>query len=158
MIVSSDNNAATLLYNNMNKDWLAEVYSDLGLTLTPGGSANTQDITAKQYSYFFRILYNATYLTPADSEKALTLLTGPDFPQGIESTVPANVLVANKFGERTILTQAGVVLQRELHDCGIIYSAKGPYLICIMTRGKDFPSLIGVIDSVSSTVYQALTK
>jgi len=158
MIVYSDNNAATLLYNNMNKDWLSEVYSDLGLTLTPGGSADTQNITAKQYSYFFRILYNATYLTPADSEKALDLLTGPDFPQGMESTVPSDVPVANKFGERTLLTPAGVVLQRELHDCGIIYAPSGPYLLCIMTRGKDFPSLVSVIDSISSTVYQAITK
>ena len=158
MIVSSDNNAATLLYNNMNKGWLSEVYSDLGLTLKPGGSADAQNVTAKQYSYFFRILYNATYLTPADSEKALELLTGPDFPAGIEHTLPQGVVVANKFGERTLLTPTGTVIERELHDCGIVYSTNGPYLVCIMTRGNDFDSLIGVIDAVSSTVYNTFTS
>ena len=155
MIVYSDNNAATLLYENMDKTWLSEVYSDLGLSLKPGGSADTENITAKQYSYFFRILYNATYLTPANSEKALELLSGPDFPQGIESTVPAGVTVANKFGERSILTPTGAVVERELHDCGIVYAPNGPYLLCIMTRGKDFGALTKVIDAISSIVYKA---
>lgn len=158
MIVSSDNNAADILYSNMDKSWLAEVYTDLGLTLTPGGSSNTEDITAKQYSYFFRILYNATYLTPAYSEKSLELLEGADFPQGLESTVPSTDPVANKFGERSVYTPTGTLVERELHDCGIIYTPSKPYLLCVMTRGQDFTALTNIIDSIGKITYSEVTS
>lgn len=153
MIVNSDNNAADLLFNHMDKSWLNEVYTDLGLSVSSGGSADTQDITAKQYSYFFRILYNATYLSPAYSEKALELLAAADFPQGLESTVPSDVTVTNKFGERSVYTPSGALVQRELHDCGIIYAPSKPYLLCIMTRGKDFSALTNIIQQIGKVTY-----
>lgn len=153
MIEYSDNNALALLSANMDKGWLSEIYSDLGLSLTPNDPATAQNITAKQYSYFFRVLYNATYLTPEDSEKALEYLAVPDFPQGIYSTVPKGTIVANKFGERTVYTPQGAVVDRELHDCGIVYAPQRPYLLCIMTRGKDFGQLTGVIQNIGKIVY-----
>ena len=155
MIEYSDNNAASVLFTNMDKGWLSEVYSDLGLSLQPDDSATAENITAKQYSYFFRILYNATYLTPEHSEMALEYLTASDFPQGIESTVPNNVPVANKFGERTVFTPQGAVIQRELHDCGLVYApGNNNYVLCIMTRGKDFGELTKVIDAIGNITYK----
>jgi len=158
MIEYSDNNAAMLLYNNMDPAWLSEVYTDLGLSVQPGGTATAEDITAKQYSYFFRILYNATYLTPEDSETALEYLTNSDFPQGIQSSVPQNTPVASKFGERTVLDTSGNVVERELHDCGLIYLGSKNYVVCIMTKGKDFNALTSVIQSISKTVYDAVVS
>jgi len=156
MIEYSDNNALQLLSDNMDKKWLSEVYTDLGLSVKPDDPATADTITAKQYSYFFRILYNATYLTPADSEKALEYLAASDFPQGIRSTVPASATVASKFGERSIFTLQGAVIDRELHDCGIIYAPNKTYLLCIMTRGKDFSQLTNVIDEIGKTVYSEM--
>jgi beta-lactamase class A len=153
MIVNSDNNAMALLSNNIDPATLKNVYTDLGLQVPTDPSAAS--ISPKEYSNFFRLLYNATYLTPEFSEKALELLAGPDFPQGIQATVPSSVAVANKFGERTVVTPQGAVLDRELHDCGIVYAPKGPYILCVMTRGKDFQQLVDVIQSISRFIYAA---
>jgi hypothetical protein len=62
----------------------------------------------------------------------------------------ANIPVAHKFGERTGF--AGGV--KQLHDCGIVYYPKNPYLLCIMTRGTDFTKLESTIAAVSKMVYQ----
>ncbi len=149
----SDNNALALLVANMDTTWLSEVYTDLGLSLTPDDSATAENITAKQFSYFFRILYNATYLTPEDSEKALEYLAASDFPQGLKSTVPADIPVASKFGERTIINSQGVVQLRELHDCGFVYAPGNNYVLCVMTRGTDFGQLTNVIDTIGKITY-----
>lgn len=154
MIEHSDNNAEALLTQHLDPKWLGEVYTDLGLTLEPGGSGAAEDITAKQYSYFFRVLYNGTYLTPEDSEKALELLTDGDFSSGISAPIPATISVAQKFGERTLQGTSGKIYDRELHDCGIVYAASHPYFLCVMTRGSDFTQLSGVIQSISKAVYQ----
>ncbi len=153
MIAYSDNNATSILFKNVDQNFLTEVYTDLGLNLKPNDPAAAENITAKQYAYFFRILYNATYLTPEDSEKALEILTAVDFPQGLSSAVPAGIKVANKFGERTFYTPQGTLLSRELHDCGIIYGPDKPYLLCIMTRGGDFDQLASVIQKIGKIVY-----
>jgi beta-lactamase class A len=153
MIEDSDNNATRLLNNNIDPKALASVYTDLGLTLPPTGGTAVPVISAKQYSYFFRILYNATYLTPEYSDLALKYLTAVDFPAGLESTVPSDVKVANKFGERTVVTPSGQVIERDLHDCGLVYADKSPYLLCVMTKGKDFNDLTGVIQSIGKFVY-----
>jgi beta-lactamase class A len=158
MIKYSDNNAEELLSQNIDQAWLSEVYTDLGLKLGPQGNGAAEDITAKEYTYFFRILYNATYLTPQDSEKALELLTGSDFTLGLTSGTPAQVPIAQKFGERTVLSNLNQVIDRELHDCGIVYAPGHTYFLCIMTRGSDYGQLENVIQSVAKTVYSQVNK
>ena len=91
------------------------------------------------------------------SEKALEILGSTQFDFGIEGGVPEGVTVANKFGERTLEDQ------RQLHDCGIIYAPKGPYLLCIMTRadlktGASFNQLAEIMSSLSEKTYQYLHK
>jgi beta-lactamase class A len=152
MIVNSDNNAEHLLTLNIDQKYLDDVYTDLGLRL-PTEATSVDFISPKQLSYFFRVLYNATYISPEYSEKALELLSASTFTQGMRSAVPAGMSVADKFGERTIQNQSGTILERELHDCGLIYTASGkPYLLCIMTRGNDFSKLLDVIASVTKLV------
>jgi beta-lactamase class A len=150
MIGQSDNNAAELLYDNLDTDFLNQVFSDVGLDFPPN-KADVSFMTVKDYSYFFRLLYNSTYLIRPYSEEALKYLAESDFPQGIESGVPADTAVANKFGERTVYGDSSntTIVDRELHDCGIIYYPEHPYLLCVMTRGKDFDQLTSVIDQIA---------
>ena len=152
MISDSDNNAMALLLNNIDTNYLSEIYTDLGLSVPGSGEANVDFITPKQYSYFFRILYNATYLNSLYSEKALKLLAEADFTQGIRSIIPPNTIVAQKFGERTEITSRGEIVGHELHDCGIVYDSQKPYFLCIMTKGANFQDLIKVIQSIATVV------
>ncbi len=153
MIVSSDNNAMELLFNRINHDSLTEVFTDLGMTVPADNSPAVDFMSPKSFSYFFRILYNSTYLDNDFSEKALNLLTKSDFLQGLQASVPQGVAVAHKFGERTVLSQGGILQFRELHDCGIIYSPARPYLLCVMTKGQNFSNLESVIRNIGKMTY-----
>jgi beta-lactamase class A len=155
MVKHSDNAAADILYNNTDPNSLAESLSDIGIQL-PDGSLDAADadfVSVKTYSYLFRLLYNSTYLSRTNSEKALELLSDTDFVQGLRAGVPASIPVVHKFGERTLLNNDHSLKVKELHDCGIIYYPQHPYLLCIMTKGTDFKALADIIKNISDLVY-----
>lgn len=153
MISYSDNQAYYVLLQYLSqispdKDLLKEILRDLGV-IDPK-TASDETMTVKSYASIFIQLYHASFLEKKEtSEKALALLTNTDFHEGIEAGVPAGTAVAHKFGERAF--QDG---QKQLHDCGIVYYPKNPYLICVMTRGRDFSKLSGVISLISKEVYE----
>lgn len=157
MIVNSDNNATALLSNYMKPAQLNPVYTDLGLTVPPE-SLTVGFMSARLYSYFFRVLYNATYLSPELSEKAMELLVQAHFPDGIEGGVPKNISIAQKFGEREVQTTDAKTLYNELHSCGIVFYPGHPYLLCIMTKGDSFTNLSKLIQGISKMVYDEVDK
>lgn len=159
MIENSDNNAAYLLAERLDQNSLSDVLTDIGLAPRSASTTATTDfISAKSYSYLFRLLYNSTYLRRDLSEKALQFLVSADFSQGIVGGVPQGIKTAQKFGERTNLTANLKLQSRELHDCGIVYYPDHPYLLCVMTRGKDFDVLARTIRDVSSLIYSEVDK
>ncbi len=152
MIIDSDNGAAYLLLSNISTDSLDSVYNVLDIP-SPDSTKDTFTISPRYYSFFFRILYNATYLDNADSEKALNILSQATFADGIVAGLPKDVVVSHKYGEY-VVHQGNQVQQVELHDCGIVYHTKSPYLLCIMTKGNNLDNLKSAIKNISSTVYQ----
>ncbi|MDB5237851.1 MAG: hypothetical protein JWM46_121 [Candidatus Kaiserbacteria bacterium] len=155
MIINSDNTAALLLEKDLNPNTLSEVFTDLGLPV-PSEGQNVQYLSTKLYAYFFRVLYNATYLDREYSQKALSLLSQSGFTVGIKAGVPSGTTVADKFGERSVLDTAGSLQSRELHDCGIVYKPGSPYLICVMSRstGSSFDAMAKNIADLSALVYK----
>jgi beta-lactamase class A len=151
----SDNNALRLIHNNIDASALESLYKDLNIEI-PQNSIDFMSV--KTYSLFLRVLYNSTYLNRELSENILSLMTYPDFPNGIRGGVPSDVDVASKFGERQVFDQQGKLIKRELHDCGIVYLQDKNYILCVMTSGKDFDSLTNNIKDVSAIIYSALVK
>jgi beta-lactamase class A len=129
---------------------MGRVYKDLGMS-SPTDAGN-YEIDAVTYSRFFRVLYNSTYLSRTMSEYALELLSRGSFSDGLPAGVPNGVLVAHQFGERTHPATG----ERQLHDCGIVYAPTRPYLLCVMTRGKEFKQLASVISDISREVYREM--
>lgn len=159
MIRYSDNNAVDLLTQHLldtnNLGDYAAVFSDLGID--PRSLKTYSDtVTASQYLLFIRALYNSTYLSREYSEKAMELMSATDFSEGIESGVPNDVSVAQKFGEVRMTDASGNQIGKQLHNCGVIYYPKHPYILCIMTKDSstDIPSLEHFIASISGTVYK----
>jgi len=157
MIMYSDNNAWELLQNNIDQKSVLEVYSDLGIPISE--ALVEENMTPKIFSYIFRILYNATYLSKPMSQYALKLLNSTDFYGGLKSGVTKDAQIAHKFGERTVFKKDSITTNitldfRELHDCGIIYYPQNPYLLCVMTKGADFYKLSGIIRDISSLIYK----
>jgi len=151
-IVYSDNNANVLLFNNIDTKVLSKTYTDLGVEL-PLASSAEDFMPVKSYASFFRILFNASYLSKEMSGKALKYLSETEYKEGIAAGVPSNMVVAHKFGER--ISEANNEI-KQLHDCGIIYYPKHPYLLCIMSRGDNFATLDDIIKDISKSVYEEL--
>ncbi len=148
MIKFSDNKALYLLNQHADINGLAKVYSDFGVDMgTPENPSPT--VTVQKYASFFRVLFNASYLDRDLSEKALSLLANAEFNDGLVAGVPAEIEVAHKFGEREV---AGIS-EKQLHDCGIVYYPGHPYLLCVMSRGKQMDNLKNAIKQVSALVY-----
>jgi beta-lactamase class A len=119
------------------------------------GAEKSEDfISVKMYSSFFRLLYNSTYLNREMSEKGLEILSTTHFASGIPAGLPKGMMVAHKFGERGLANSQ----LKQLHDCGIVYFSKSPYLLCVMTRGDDFKKLSDIIKDVSSIVYKNVAE
>jgi beta-lactamase class A len=154
MIVLSDNQATNLLIHDYEAHF-ARPFRDLGIPVP--SNDNIEDyIDAKTYASFFRILYNASYLSDEMSEAALRLLSESEFRHGLVEGVPAGVKVSHKYGEWVVDRPKPEPPLVQFHDCGIVYYPKRPYLLCVMSRGDDVAELIGAIRDISKTVYQAV--
>jgi len=123
-----------------------QVFQELGL-IDPRDETE-EVLTVRSYASLFRIIYNASYLSEADSEKLLSWLAESDYVNGLRAGVPPEISLAHKFGERDLSNG-----MKQLHDCGIVYYPRNPYLLCVMTKGKDFADLEQVIKRISTLVY-----
>jgi len=148
MISYSDNNALDLLVTQDFPNEYFKTFKDLGINYNEKDTPSKNITTTQTYATFFRTLYNASYLDTQYSEKALELLTKTQFQLGIRSGIPKNIKYAGKFGERTIDNK------KQLHDCGIIYHPKNPYLLCVMTSGDNFVDLESAINHVSKATWE----
>lgn len=153
MIVHSDNAS----YDALTKvvDYQDYLYNFRILKIP---TDNEQGINAKEYSYFLRVLYNSTLLTREMSEKALELLTKSNYDKGIKAGVPSDLVVAHKFGISGGINAKGKPVDRQLHDCGIVYVPNNPYLLCVMTKSSDDLTVIeNFIAGISKRVYEKVT-
>ncbi len=148
MIEFSDNEAKELLLANLDPPFIIKVMNDIGIGNT--GDMSKDFVSVKDYSGFFRLLYNATYLNRDLSEKALRILSKTAFDKGIIGGLPKGTKVSHKFGERAY-SDSNV---KQLHECGIVYNGSSPYLLCIMTRGTDFAEQETILSDISRIVYK----
>jgi len=149
MIVYSDNNATQLLNTVLDVQLFKKVFRDFGME-APDWSKNDYPISARDFSYFMRALYNASYLSIEDSEYATSLLAQTEFNKGMLSALPTGVRLAHKFGE------AGNDAQKQLHESALVYGKKQTYLLTIMTKGKSFDDLPQAIKAITEVAEENL--
>lgn len=148
MIVESDNSAMRTLIGTLTNAEYLEIFTDMGLSI-PNVRDLDDPVTVREYSSFFRILYNASYLNRDSSQTGLELLAASDFKSALNAGTPAGTVVAHKFGERREADGS-----YSFHDCGIVYHPETPYLLCVMTRGPDIDKLDDAIASLSRIAYR----
>ena len=149
MIVYSDNFANLELVSRMDMNIFNKTFKDLRLT-PPDLMDQNYTISARDYSRFLETLYNAAYLSMQASEYATELLVEATFKDGILKKIPRTVPVAHKMGEW------GDGNTVELHDCGIVYIEGNPYIITIMTKGRDMNMLSEAIGNISKIVFDSM--
>ena len=80
----------------------------------------------------------------------MQILSKTSFNKGMVAGLPKGVSISHKFGERGF-SDSNI---KQLHECGIVYMAGSPYLVCVMTRGTDFDQLSSVIADISGIIYK----
>ncbi len=149
MIACSDNDAQFILSRFMGEDTILRTCRELGIVL-PNNSEIHDFVSVRDIGRMFRILYNASYLSPEMSRKALKILCETAFDRGMQAGVPPGVAVAHKFGER-VFPDTGEV---QLHECGIVYYPENAYILCIMTKGRNLEILERLLRDISQVVYR----
>ncbi len=151
MIVYSDNISKDIVLENLLLTNFYEAFAVLGIEVDNYGIEDNF-LTVKDYATYFRMLYNATYLSKDMSNKALDILTQTTFKSGIVAGLPDNIVVAHKFGERTFVNSP----IKQLHEGGIVYLHNHPYILVVMVKGTDFNANQKVIQDISRLIYNSL--
>lgn len=151
MIIESDNVATYVLLKHVDGSAFQKVFTDLGLNKPQINDGNYQ-LSVSDYSRFFRVLYNASYLKEEYSNYALKLLSQSNFKEGMAKPLPARTVIAHKFGERADQNEA------ELSESGIIYQGDKTYLLTVMTKGKEMQELPEVISDISRFTYNEMKE
>ncbi len=155
MLIYSDNNPVPILNEHVDTKLRLDVLHDLGIEPSKINSSTPENtINVRIYSNILRFLYNSSFLRLEYSNLLLEHLSETTFTAGIVSGIPQDIPVAHKFGEATKFDPNGKVESRILHDCGIVYNPTKPYIICIMTEGKEFVDMAHVIQRITEETYQ----
>ncbi len=150
MIKYSDNNSAATLFEFLGPEYVSTIFTDLGLTQTAGSLGYV--ITVKNYSGIYRLLFNGSYLNKDDSEAVLKALSSSEYTEGLRKGLPPGTLISHKFGERSTRAVDNTIIY-QLHDCGIVYYPQRPFLLCIMTKGRNADVLPQVIQDIANTIF-----
>ncbi len=134
MVYDSDNTATNMLTNMVGIDYLNSVFNSLGLkntnlsrrvadfSLRDRGIENYT--TAQDIALLLEQIYRRGLINKDLSEKCLRVLKLQRVNDRIPKYLPVDVSVAHKTGlERSVC-----------HDAGIVFSSKGDFLICILTK------------------------
>ncbi|MBK9637260.1 MAG: serine hydrolase [Bacteroidetes bacterium] len=148
MIIDSDNQANMLLNQNIEPEYVYNVFTDLGMEV-PKIQQSSVKMSAIDISKFMRVLYNSSYTTQNLSEFALELLTDTKFNNGMKKGLPDSILIAHKFGERGYRDTTF----QEIHETGIIYLPNNTIVLTIMTSGNDQAYQTQLIANITNSIY-----
>jgi beta-lactamase class A len=158
MMAHDDPSAYRLLLANIPARRLERVFRDLNVEYDP---KNDEDpLSLRAAATFYRVLFNASYLSEEMSEKALRFLSRSTFRDGMASAIPASMEIASKAGKRNIAAsgQSGEGMSLQLHEVGIIYHPERPFLLAIMVRGAEGNDLTLAIREITRLIYEEVDE
>ena len=136
MITRSDNTAANMLISLVGRNYINSYFKRIGLKNT-NLSRKMMDFsqrrkgvenytTARDVSLLLEKMYKGSFINAKVSRQCLALLKLQKVKDRIPRQLPKEVVVAHKTGlERSVC-----------HDAGIVFTEKGDFLICILTKSK----------------------
>lgn len=150
MIANSDNNATWLLSSRFDNRLFKKLFADFCLP-EPVEDDIKFALTAKECSVFFKAIYSASCVSPEYSEYAAELMSNCSFKEGFAKGFPQGTRMWHKFGE-----WRSIGYDYELHEAGVVFVKDKPYLITVMTKGKDTAVLANVISLVCKKIYEEI--
>jgi beta-lactamase class A len=156
MITDSDNVAANLLIDLLGFEYINASFKELGLGHT-NLSRKMMDFrarlrgvenytTARDMADILERTYRGTCVSSRACEMGLAILKGQKVNDRIPRYLPRTIPVAHKTG----------LENKVVHDAGILFTAHGDVLICVLTEGTT-GALIAkrVIGRIAAQVYRA---
>jgi beta-lactamase class A len=160
MIVNDDEDARELLSANIRAEYLDRVFKDVYVNYDP--KQHDSPVPFSAYASFYRVLYHASYMNKAMSEKALRYLSRSAFKNNIVSGIPSNIDCALKFGERTLGPATGYGTPdstlEQVHVFGIVYLPNRPYLMGVMARGPDREELKALVRDIATFLFDEVDR
>lgn len=150
VLVNSDNTAHKMLVRNLSSENYTDMFEALGMEEL---FDKNYDITAKEYSRIFRVLFTASYLNRENSQKILSWLSESQFREFLGAGIPADVVFSHKIGEE--------YEQIVFLDSGIIYVHDRPCLITVMVKvgdGGGVESAKAIMKELSNIAYKYVAK
>jgi beta-lactamase class A len=143
MITFSDNPSAEALRELLGAGLVAQAPAWLGLEQTSLGALFYT--SPRDMGQFFAALYAGEVVSPEASQAMLDLLLRQEIndllPVGIEESVP----IAHKTG----------LLERQLHDAGIVFAPAGNYVLAVLTEHQgDIDAAYEAVQTLSAVVYE----
>ena len=150
MIGESDNTATHLLVDLLGFDYINQVFERIGLKETrihPEGLSltwrrvqNENYTTPREMAFVLEKIYRKEMVSREASAEMVEILKRAGYRDRLARYLPLDWQLAHKTG----------LLRRACHDCGIVYSPEGDFLVCVLTahnrnyrRAKRFIALIG---------------
>lgn len=137
MITESDNTATNMLIDRLGFDYLNGCFKNLGLNNTnisrimmdfKRRSEGIENYTtACDLALLLEKIYNGMLIDRAVSFKCLELLKRQKIRDRIPAKLPLDTIVAHKTG-----LEKGIC-----HDAGIVFTGRGDYLTCVLTKHSD---------------------
>ena len=125
MLLESDNTAFSILNRSLQPEEVIGIGESVGLDRA---FMEDSELSAKEYTRFYRTLYLATYLSEENSQYVLNLLKESSFNDFMKAGLPADIPFAHKWGSN---------IERNVYgDSGIVYLGKRPYMISVLIQGK----------------------
>lgn len=158
MIADNDSQAYAVLAANLPPEYLQRIFKDIYINYDPAKRDEPMPFSA--YASFYRVLFDASYLNRDMSEKALRFLSEAAFRDGIISGVPQDIDVVAKYGERVLddRSTGQFAGMKQLHEVGIVYHPRYPYIMGVMVRGSDPGKLRKVARDISALIYQEVER
>ncbi len=129
MIVHSDNHAYQMVAASGAGEGISRTLYDLSAEQFLEDGTLLYD--ARTAAAVLRSLYHSSFLNRKHSEFALDLLTRSRFRNGMRQSLPPDAVVAAKFGYFEGVRDGRP--HHELHECGVVYRPRSPYVTCVMT-------------------------
>jgi beta-lactamase class A len=134
MIYESDNTATNILTGLLGMDYLNSTFKAFGLKNTDlsrriadyrsRNKGIENYTTAGDMAFLLEKMYRRTLINKDVSEKCLGMLSLQKVNDRIPKYLPVDITIAHKTGlERTVC-----------HDVGIVYSAKGDFIVAVLTK------------------------
>ena len=123
-------------------------YAALSLLARVGDKNIPKKVMAEEVALFFEGMYKGEMIDWEYSQKMLELLSRQKINDRIPKYLPAGTKVAHKTGDIGYFE----------HDAGIIYTAKGDYIIVVLTESNSPSDADEKIAQISKAVYEYFSK